>query len=242
MTLSPVRLLVSVRDADEARAALAGGAALIDVKEPSRGPMGRPDDATVQEVARVVAGRAPVSVALGDVEDVLPPPIAAPRVPAGAAYAKLGLGGAPPDWPARLHHGFGGLGSARPIVAAYADHDLAGAPSLDEALQAALAVRAAGLLIDTATKDGRGLFDFVDEARLIEPMRAARCAGLLTALAGSLNERTVPRALALGPDIIAVRGAACDAGQREARVKESNVRALAGLIAAHNAPAAAPAG
>ena len=34
-------LLVSVRNVEEALAALEGGASLIDVKEPSRGPLGR---------------------------------------------------------------------------------------------------------------------------------------------------------------------------------------------------------
>ncbi|MGH7201421.1 MAG: (5-formylfuran-3-yl)methyl phosphate synthase, partial [Planctomycetaceae bacterium] len=40
---SPIRLprlLVSVRDAFEAREALAGGCEILDVKEPSRGPLG----------------------------------------------------------------------------------------------------------------------------------------------------------------------------------------------------------
>ena len=40
-------LLVSVRDAAEAGNAVAGGAALIDVKEPARGALGRADDAIV---------------------------------------------------------------------------------------------------------------------------------------------------------------------------------------------------
>jgi len=35
-----MRLLVSVRDASEARAALAGGAGIIDAKEPLNGPLG----------------------------------------------------------------------------------------------------------------------------------------------------------------------------------------------------------
>ena len=57
------RLLVSVRSAAEAEAALAGGAALIDVKEPDRGALGRADDAVIADVVRAVAGRAPVSAA-----------------------------------------------------------------------------------------------------------------------------------------------------------------------------------
>ncbi len=63
------QLLVSVRSAAEAEAALAGGAHVIDVKEPSRGSLGRADDATIDEVVRVVAGRRPVSAALGELHD-----------------------------------------------------------------------------------------------------------------------------------------------------------------------------
>ena len=36
-----MQLLVSVRDGREAATALAGGAEMIDAKEPSRGPLGR---------------------------------------------------------------------------------------------------------------------------------------------------------------------------------------------------------
>ena len=59
-------LLVSVRSADEARAALAGGADVIDIKEPGRGPLGRADEATWRAVRAEVAGRVPVSAALGE--------------------------------------------------------------------------------------------------------------------------------------------------------------------------------
>ena len=46
------RLLVSVRNALEAEVALAGGAHVIDVKEPSHGSLGRADEATLAEVVR----------------------------------------------------------------------------------------------------------------------------------------------------------------------------------------------
>ena len=57
------QLLVSVRSAAEAESAAAGGAGLIDVKEPSRGAMGKADDRTIADVVRAVAGRRPVSAA-----------------------------------------------------------------------------------------------------------------------------------------------------------------------------------
>ena len=52
--MSRVRLLISVRDAAEARSAIAGGTDVIDVKEPSRGPLGRADDRVVREVVDTV--------------------------------------------------------------------------------------------------------------------------------------------------------------------------------------------
>src|SRR5690242_18461623 len=61
-----MKLLVSVRSAAEAQAALTGGASLIDVKEPARGSLGRADAATLTDVLRMVAGRRPVSAALGE--------------------------------------------------------------------------------------------------------------------------------------------------------------------------------
>jgi uncharacterized protein (UPF0264 family) len=89
MTVYP-RLLVSVRNAAETAAALAGGADLIDVKEPDRGSLGAADARQIAEVVRHVAGRVPVSVALGELTDVVGQPL--PDL-TGVTYAKLGLAG-----------------------------------------------------------------------------------------------------------------------------------------------------
>lgn len=62
-------LLVSVRDAGEATAALAGGADLIDVKEPLAGSLGAASPDAVAGVVQAVAGRRPTSIALGELRD-----------------------------------------------------------------------------------------------------------------------------------------------------------------------------
>ena len=64
-------LLVSVRSAPEARAACRGGATVIDVKEPARGPLGRADAPTWRAVRAVVPEAVPVSVALGELSAML---------------------------------------------------------------------------------------------------------------------------------------------------------------------------
>src|SRR5437879_1712661 len=95
------KLLISVRSAAEAESALAGGAALIDVKEPERGSLGRASDATIAEVIACVAGRAAVSAALGELLDAGSVPYPDARL----AFMKWGLAGAAMagDWQLRLH-------------------------------------------------------------------------------------------------------------------------------------------
>ncbi|HEV3164614.1 MAG TPA: (5-formylfuran-3-yl)methyl phosphate synthase, partial [Isosphaeraceae bacterium] len=62
-------LLVSVRSVEEAQRALAGGAAVIDIKEPARGPLGQADPEIWQAVREAVPPHLPVSAALGELID-----------------------------------------------------------------------------------------------------------------------------------------------------------------------------
>src|SRR5690348_4861338 len=64
-----VRLLVSVRDADEARSAIEGGAAIIDAKEPSRGALGAVELPVLRAIRDTVGDACPLSAALGDADD-----------------------------------------------------------------------------------------------------------------------------------------------------------------------------
>src|SRR4051794_15465750 len=143
-------LLVSVRSAAEARAALAGGASLIDVKEPDRGPLGRADDAVIEVVVREVAGRRPVSAALGELGE------AAGDVPrAGLAFVKWGLAGCGrrPDWPALLRPRLSATGAPRVVLTAYADWRCAQAPDPEEVLALAAERPGGVLLLDTCCKE-----------------------------------------------------------------------------------------
>ena len=64
------RLLVSVRSAQEAEAALAGGCDILDVKEPTRGPLGMADRSVIAAVAEVAARNgAMCSAACGEAAD-----------------------------------------------------------------------------------------------------------------------------------------------------------------------------
>ncbi|MEX0613582.1 MAG: (5-formylfuran-3-yl)methyl phosphate synthase, partial [Pirellulales bacterium] len=84
-------LLVSVRSAAEALAALAGGADVIDVKEPARGSLGAADATTMASVVRAVNGRVAVTAAIGELTELMGKKIE--PIPAGVSLFKIGLAG-----------------------------------------------------------------------------------------------------------------------------------------------------
>jgi hypothetical protein len=218
------RLLISVRSALEAETALAGGADLIDIKEPARGPLGRAEDEVVRSIVAAVAGRRPLSLALGELLDV-PQPVP----PQFTGWVKIGLAGAAEvrDWEARL----GQFGPGQPLVAgAYADWQRAAAPPPEAVLFAAVRAGCAGLLLDTWNKDGSTLLDWSSLAELTALRSETQRHGLTLAFAGSLRAEHIGCLLPLSPDLLAFRGAACRHGERCAEMDLAAVRRLAELI------------
>jgi uncharacterized protein (UPF0264 family) len=229
LTLQP-GLLVSVRSAGEARAALAGGADLIDVKEPSRGSLGRADDAVIAAVVRVVAGRKPVSAALGDVRD-----FTEPYAKSGLSYWKLGLAGCArqPErfWQTIVRSSQGAASDfQRMALVAYADWQRADAPPPAMVLALARAQRCGGIVVDTFCKDGSTLLDWLPLPELARLCEQCRADGMHVALAGSLGPREIALLAHLRPTWFAVRGAACRKGERESMIDEGRVRDLAKLV------------
>lgn len=222
------RLLVSVRSAAEARRALQGGAQIIDVKEPRAGSLGAADSGVCLEVLEAVGGRVPVSMALGE---LLETPSTTPLgpVPGAMAFAKLGLAGAAPlpDWGSLWKRRCRELpATTRPVAVIYADWQAAAAPSPRDVLQLADEAGCGVLLIDTSDKRHGDLFAHLSPGRLREILQAARAAGLQVVLAGSLRGAAIEHALALRPDVLAVRGAVCHP-DRQGALRTAKVARLA---------------
>ena len=230
-----MRLLVSVMDAAEAAQAVAAGVDIVDLKDPAEGSLGAPRPATVEAVRRAVPAAVPVSVAIGDLPHVPGTAALAARGAAGcgADFVKVGLmGSATEDQAIALLRAVRDAVADRPgvavIAAAYADARRLSTPPLAP-LAVARVARAAGVagcLLDTAVKDGRGLFEWLDDAAIAGLAAEARAAGLDFALAGAIGEDDLPAVLALRPDIVGVRSAACRDGRRDGPLDPERVRRL----------------
>lgn len=235
-----MQLLVSVRSAVEALAAVAGGADIVDAKEPARGSLGPVDSAALRAIAEAVPDTMPLSVALGELRD----PEDAARALAtldGIAvrpselYVKVGLAGSRDPGRARavLEAMIDAAGRAplRPRVVAvgYADHERAVALPIAAVGRLAAEAGAQGVLLDTWGKDGRDAFAWAGPAVIRCWIHTCRAHGLLAAVAGSLSIEGVRAAARLGPDIVGVRGAACEGG-RSGTVSAPRVGQLAAAL------------
>jgi uncharacterized protein (UPF0264 family) len=230
------QLLVSVRAAAEAEAALAGGAALIDVKEPAHGALGRAEDHTIAAVARVVAGRAPVSAALGELLDNFGEEL--PAAMADLAFVKWGLAG----WGGRWHGDWWWdlaeeadrltalFPFCRAVAVAYADWRRASAPRPEQVCAFAAWQPAGAFLLDTWGKDGSSLLDWMSPAEVTSLCQRCREAGVRVALAGSLGPEEIRALKPARPDWFAVRGAVCMGRDRTAAVEEDKVRQLVEML------------
>lgn len=233
-----IRLLVSVRDPQEALVTARGGADFIDLKEPGQGALGGLPVPVIDGVVaalRAAGSTLPVSATIGDV------PMAAlatilERVAAvgatGVDYVKVGIERAPgaDEVLAALAR------CGRPVVPVFiADR------GLDEALVArALALGFPGVMADTADKLAGSLFDVTPWPALQRFVQQARAAGAMVGLAGALRTADAPRLAALDPDFAGFRSAVC-AGPRSGTLDGGRLVALvAAMHAAQARPQAVP--
>ena len=233
-------LLVSVRSAAEATAALAGGADVIDVKEPTRGSLGSADWVTIQGVVRVVNGTVPVTAAMGELVDLQNGPANEQQsIPGGVKAFKIGLagcanwGGWRSNWRQAIKRINGNctLSMPRPVGVAYADWQAAASPRPHEVLNAAYELSCAAILVDTWSKSSGSLFEHWPPDDLHKFIKTARAGSMSVVLAGSLRGADMSLAASLAPDLVAVRAAACDDG-RNGTISTDRVRQLKETIAA----------
>ncbi len=218
-------MLASVADAAEAEIALIEGADILDLKDPTDGPLGGLDPSLIRAIVAAISKRRPVSAVAGHHADPAALAAAVKAVAAaGADYVKLAIfpGEAAAASIAALRSV---AAETRLIAVLFADLgvDFALIPSL-------AAAGFKGVMLDTASKDGSRLINHLDIAGLQQFVDLAHAAGLIAGLAGSLEPPDIARLLPLEPDLIGFRGALCSGNDRKKTLSAANVRLIRDLI------------
>jgi hypothetical protein len=207
------RLLISVRNVAEAEAAMAGGADWIDLKEPWAGPLGAVAVETAQAVVDCVAGRRPVSAALGELADWPFPPARRLLDVPGIAAVKLGLASCADcdSWPAAWLNAEAEIRQAGKTLVAvvYADWQRARAPAPDDVLAIAQQTECRHMLIDTFDKQSADTLVCLGDTELQRILGSAQRLFLQTVVAGGITGSKISQLPYNSIDVVAVRGGVC---------------------------------
>jgi uncharacterized protein (UPF0264 family) len=227
------RVLVSVRSVDEARVAIACGVDFLDLKEPSRGPLGACDSGVIGEIAELAGQDFVLTVALGELLECQDGQFAG-RLPEKISLFKFGLAGCRrrSDWreiwaglTQRIVEATGG--ASEPVLVAYVDSEAADSPALGDIFAFGIETGVRSLLIDTYQKDGRSLFDHMEQSKLQHWMSLAMEHGMTLAVAGSLKLEELGYFDELSGDVIVgMRSGVCESGRRGGVLSEDRVLKL----------------
>ncbi len=213
-------LMVSVQELAEAREAVKGRADIVDVKNLQEALVGSNFPPVVREVRKAFPKKIHVSVTLGVVPNQ---PGTVAMAVYGAAMLKatsVKVGFVQSDYRMALDilkESRRALeGSQTKLIAATFADSVLFPGGIDPKLVIKLGKesKSDGVLIDTLTKDGRNLFDFIDEPTLKSLVLEGKEAGMSTALSGHLKMSDMDALARINPDIVGVRGAVCTNGDR----------------------------
>jgi uncharacterized protein (UPF0264 family) len=217
-----LKLLISPKNAKEAKEAVAGGADIIDVKNPLEGALGANYPWVIREIKDVCPRNVEVSCTIGEAPN-LPASVSLAAFGAaslGVDYIKVGLGGikTPKQAVNLLQSVRRAAKDASPdvriVAAGYADAQRTGAVAPLQIPQVAHDAEADVAMLDTEVKNGKTLFDHLTQTELGKFVDSAHGFGLQAALAGSLRVRDLPVVFGLGADVAGLRAAACTGSDR----------------------------
>ncbi|MDP3485933.1 MAG: (5-formylfuran-3-yl)methyl phosphate synthase [Methanobacteriaceae archaeon] len=232
-------LLISPINTDEALEAIEGGADIVDVKNPKEGSLGASFPWIIKSVREMTPEDMLVSATLGDVP-YKPGTVSLAAMGAlvsGADYIKVGLYGTK-NYGEALEVMENVVRTVREnssdvvvVASGYADAHLVGAIDPMEIPKVAAEAGADLAMVDTAVKDGKTLFDFMDIDDLQKFVNEIHDYGLKSALAGSVKKDQLKPLYDINCDVVGVRGAACIGGDRNTgKIHRSAVAELKNMI------------
>jgi len=206
----------------EAYEAIAGGADIIDVKNPQEGALGANFPWVIKRIREIAPKSIQVSCALGEVPN-LPGSVSLAALGAaslGVDYIKVGLLGfkTPQEVTYLLQNVSKAAKECNPrikvVAVGYADAERIGAINPLLLPEIAFKAQVEVAMIDTAIKDGKSIFNYLTVKKLQKFVDSAHNLGLEATLAGSLKKQDLPVAYGLGADVAGIRGAACTNNDR----------------------------
>lgn len=236
------RLLVSVRGKNEAIEAVKGGAHILDAEYPGSA-LGTPYPLNIYAIRENCPLDRLVATNIGEKQHVWS---TAAQAALGVAFAgadiiKVGLAGLRVEQAIKVmrdvvHHVHYWFPWKIMIAVFFADEDLKKLVGpIYDSQEIALKAKTQGILIDTYDKTiGKGLLDYFSTKEISKFVEKCHSSGLEAWLAGSITKEQLPKLWDTKTDVVCIREAACERGQkRMGVVKQHLIRELVNTIPSH---------
>jgi hypothetical protein len=234
-----MKVLISPVSLEEAAAVVEARADIIDIKNVNEGSLGAQFPWKTLEIVKLIHGNGiTASATLGDLSYK---PGTAALAAYGAAlcgvnYIKAGLHGLNTyaqalDMMVAVRRAVRMVSDDTQVVAAgYADYRRFNGLNTWDLVRAAKDAHCDVVMVDTAIKDGKTLFDVLTLDEIEDFVGMAKEANLLVALAGSLKADHAQALLKIQPDIIGVRGAVCEGPDRHSQISVERTKSFISLF------------
>lgn len=230
-----MKVLISPVSLEEAASVIEAGADIIDIKNVKEGSLGAQFPWILSEVVDYIRGHEiTASATLGDL----------PFKPGTAALAAYGAASCGVNYVKAGLHGLNTYVQALEMMVAikkavrmvskdaavvasgYADFRRFNGLNTRDLVQAAKDAECDIVMVDTAIKDGKTLFDALTLHEIADFISMAKEADLLVALAGSIKAHHADELFQLQPDIVGVRGAVCEGPDRHSKISVGKTKAF----------------
>lgn len=228
-----LKLLISIKNAEEALVVKDSKFDILDIKNPAEGSLGANFPGVIKEIKAKSPNRV-ISAAGGDL----------PGLPGLSSQITFGLANLKPDYIKLGFYNFNEFETAVKIIneakkaiqlsgtpvkliaAAYGDYKKTGSFNPFLLNKLAFKTQLDGIMIDTINKQGKNLFDFLQPVELKEFCQQAKKAEVFSALAGSLRFEHLDLLAEIKPDIIGFRGAVCKNNDRSSKINPDLINKL----------------
>ncbi len=219
--------LASVASVEEAKIALAGGADIIDLKNPHSGALGALPLTTITDTVEFINNNAQTSATIGDLtadSGEVPDAVRAMQT-TKVDFIKIGLFSSGGNLSELINSLSVEASKYKLIAVLFADQklDLSLLPQLADA-------GFHGVMLDTATKQGSGLRANLPDQDLARFVQTARQLGLVSGLAGQLSTSDIPTLLPLNPDYLGFRSALCVQHKRTQALDSKSIASVRSLL------------
>ncbi|HUU77075.1 MAG TPA: (5-formylfuran-3-yl)methyl phosphate synthase [candidate division Zixibacteria bacterium] len=218
-----MKLLISPKSVEEAQECVKGQAEIIDVKNPVEGSLGANFPWIIRDIRKIVPTSIPISATLGDV-NFKPGSVALAALGAahaGASFVKVGLFDFKNKQQAievmravkqtMLEYEL----NVQVVAAGYAEGEEIGSLNPLSIPEIGKTAKCDLVMIDTYNKtSGKTIFDYLSISSLKNFISDARKNSMKVALGGSIKISHLTVLKELQPDIIGIRGAVCEFGDR----------------------------